>query len=114
MCFGAGAVGALLTVGILAAAGVFDQQSSPGSSTAAGSPQPTDNIAEVAARVAPAIVAVRVTTKDGTRTGSGVCIRHGGQVFTSYRLVAGSQSVAIVTAHGTSRVARVVGARSVE
>jgi S1-C subfamily serine protease len=109
LCVGAGAVGALVAVGILAASGAFDQPSTPGRA-AAGSPRPTDAVAVLTARVAPAIVAVRVTTKDGNRTGSGVCIRHGGQVLTSYRLLAGSQSVRIVTSGGAARTARVIGA----
>lgn len=109
LCVGAGAVGALVAVGILAAAGAFDQQSGPGPATA-NSPRPTDAVAAVTARVAPAIVAVRVTTKDGSRTGSGVCIRHGGQVLTSYRLLGGSRSVAIVTSSGATRTAHVIGA----
>jgi S1-C subfamily serine protease len=109
LCVGAGAVGALVAVGILAASGAFDHQSSPGRSTP-GSPRPTDAVAVLTARVAPAIVAVRVTTKDGTRTGSGVCIRHGGQVLTSYRLLAGAKSVRVVTSGGSARTARVIGA----
>jgi putative serine protease PepD len=108
LCVGAGAVGALVAVGVLAAAGAFDQQSSPGRA-ASSPPSSTDAISVLTARVAPAIVAVRVSTKDGTRTGSGVCIRHGGQVLTSFRLVTGARSLVVLTSDGTARAARVIG-----
>jgi serine protease DegS len=109
LCVGAGAVGALLTVGVLAAAGAFDHASSAADASRPTTPRSSDVIKTVADRVAPAIVAVRVGTRLGTRTGSGVCIRQGGQLLTSYRLVAGAQSVTVVTADGTTRAAKVIG-----
>ena len=110
MPLGAGAVGALLTVAVLAAAGAFDQRNATTSDgRATGGERTTDAVASVARRIAPAIVAVRVIGKTGSRTGSGVCIRHAGQVLTSARLVAGARRIELVTSDGTVRVARVIG-----
>jgi putative serine protease PepD len=107
---GAGAIGALLTVAVLAGAGAFDR---PGSTSAATPPtRPAvspDAIRNAAKRVAPAIVAVRVVSKTGSRSGSGVCIRRVGQVLTSYRLIAGSTHLEVVTSDGTVRPASIIG-----
>jgi S1-C subfamily serine protease len=107
---GAGAVGALLTVVVLSAAGAFDQHSVTGAEnrpTAAG--HTIDPASTVAARVAPAIVAVRVLGASGSRTGSGVCIRHAGQVLTSARLIDGATRIELVQSDGTVRIAHVMG-----
>ena len=45
----------------------------------------------------------------GARTGSGVCIRHAGQVLTSDRLVAGASRIEIVTSDGKVQTAGVIG-----
>jgi len=108
---GAGAIGALLTVGVLAAAGAFDQHTVIGAeSPTSASGHPSDTVSAVAAHVAPAIVAVRVLGKSGSRTGSGVCIRNAGEVLTSARLVLGATQIELVQSDGTVRVARVIGA----
>ena len=52
---------------------------------------------------------MRVLGKSGSRTGSGVCIRHAGQVLTSARLVAGATRIELVTSDGTVRIAHVIG-----
>jgi len=111
LSLGAGAIGALLTVGILAAAGAFDQQSgnNRGATLTTDATPASDAIASVTRHIAPAIVAVRVTSKKGARAGSGVCIRRGGQVLTSDRLVADTTSVAVVTSDGKAHTARVIG-----
>ncbi len=107
---GAGAVGALLTVAVLAAAGAFDQKTVGGVATGSTVASRTnDAISAVAARVGPAIVAVRVLGKSGSRTGSGVCIRHAGQVLTSARLIAGATRIELVTSDGSVRLAHVMG-----
>ena len=111
MPLGAGAVGALLTIGVLAAAGVLDKTETPSSASRTTNPGPAANeIADIAREVAPAIVAVRVIGKGGgARTGSGVCIRHAGQVLTSDRLVAGASRIEIVTSDGKVQTAGVIG-----
>jgi putative serine protease PepD len=108
---GAGAIGALVTVAVLAAVGVFDQNGVTSvASRPTGGPRPANVVAAMAGRVAPAIVAVRVFAKSGSsRTGSGVCIRHAGQVLTSDRLVAGSKRIDVVTADGKVQTAKVIG-----
>ncbi|HEY5011498.1 MAG TPA: trypsin-like peptidase domain-containing protein [Acidimicrobiia bacterium] len=107
---GAGAVGALLTVGVLAAAGVLDQRnvSSAARPSTGGGPA-TETIATVARRIAPAIVAVRVIGRTGSRSASGVCIRHTGQVLTSNRLVADARRIEVVASDGTVRPAHLLG-----
>jgi S1-C subfamily serine protease len=99
----------LLTVVVLTAAGAFDQPGPTNAATRPTSLAVPDAIANAAKRVAPAIVAVRVVGKKGSRSGSGVCIRHVGQVLTSYRLIAGSSHVEVVTRDGTVRPASIVG-----
>jgi putative serine protease PepD len=107
---GAGAIGALLTVVVLAAAGAFDPRSTTTSTTqTSGRAQASDVVATVTKRIAPAIVAVRVRSKTGSRTGSGVCIRQAGQVLTSNRLIADATSIEVVTSTGTVRTAKVMG-----
>ena len=106
---GAGALGALLTVAVLGAAGAFDNGSPVAATQSTGPTRVSDAIVSAAKRVAPAIVAVRVTGSRGSRSGSGVCVRHAGQVLTSYRLVAGSSRVDVVTADSSVRRARVIG-----
>jgi S1-C subfamily serine protease len=108
---GAGAVGALLTVAVLAAAGVLDQRGTTNIENRQSGPGPAANtIATLARRVAPAIVAVRVVLKSGgSRSGSGVCIRHAGQVLTSDRLIADKLRIDIVTSDGKVQTARVIG-----
>jgi S1-C subfamily serine protease len=100
----------LLTVAVLAGAGVFDQRTvTTVNRQPSGSGGVTDAAGTVAQRVAPAIVAVRVVDPSGSRTGSGVCVRHAGQVLTSARLVAGARRIEVVMADGTVRAARVLG-----
>jgi S1-C subfamily serine protease len=107
---GVGAVGALLTLAVLAAAGVLDQGGVTSvENRPTGPGQVSNTIATLARRVAPAIVAVRFAGKSGSRTGSGVCIRHAGQVLTSARLVAGSGRIDIVKSDGTVQAATVIG-----
>ena len=112
---GAGAVGALITVGVLAATGVLDRSGTPSAVSRQTTPgRATNDIRAIAGQVAPAIVAVRVVSRaGGTRTGSGVCIRHAGQVLTSDRLVAGASRIEIVTSDGSAHTARVIGRDSV-
>jgi S1-C subfamily serine protease len=106
---GAGAIGALFTVAALGAAGVLDTGTSPAAPRSTTATPVVDAIASAWKRVSPAIVTVRVVGKKGSRTGSGVCIRHAGQVLTNYRLVAGARSVSVVAADGSVKNAKVVG-----
>lgn len=108
---GAGVLGAMLTVGVLAAAGVLDQRVATNVANRPTNPGRTQNeVAAMARRIAPAIVAVRVVDRLGrSRTGSGVCIRNAGQVLTSDRLLTGYRRIDIVTADGKVHTARMIG-----
>lgn len=63
----------------------------------------------IATRLAPSIVAVSVRNADGLRRGSGICIRHEGEILTSARLVAGADRVDVLTVDGMRAQATVVG-----
>ena len=99
-----GRSGALLTVGVLAAAGVLDQDRGTirgRTSRPARDRRPTA-IADdrPSGRAGHRRRARRSARSGGARTGSGVCIRHAGQVLTSDRLVAGASRIEIVTSDG--------------
>ena len=106
---GVGALGAILTVAVLAAAGAFDRHSVAGDAGPSAPNGAIGTIASLATKVAPSIVAVRVSTAGGIRNGSGVCVRHAGQILTSERLVTGALRVDVVTADGVEHPARVIG-----
>jgi putative serine protease PepD len=69
-----------------------------------------DGISQLAASVAPAIVALRATTPTGDRFGSGVVFRSDGHVLTSFHLVDSATSIELTCADGTSWAARMAGA----
>ena len=107
----AGAAGALLTVAVLAVTGSFDRSSSKDS--AASTPEATTTRAPTAtdtlARLSPSVVAVLARDAQGTRRGSGVCVRHGTQLLTSARVVGTAKTVQVVTADRRQHTAKVAG-----
>jgi S1-C subfamily serine protease len=107
----AGAAGALLTVAGLAVTGSFDRSSTPEhTTTLTRDPTPAPATATATlARLGPSVVAVVARDAQGTRRGSGVCVRHGTQLLTSMRVVGSSTTVAVVTADGREHTARVAG-----
>jgi serine protease DegQ len=66
-------------------------------------------VATLAAQVAPSIVTVAASTPGGARRGSGVCVRHAGDILTSARLVRGASEVLVTTHDGMTHVAKVIG-----
>lgn len=79
-------------------------------------PQPTltnapTDVVEVAARVRPAIVQLKVE-KGRTGSGSGVLFRSDGHLLTNAHVVEGATSVVVVLASGREVAARVVGSDS--
>ncbi|HEY3239926.1 MAG TPA: trypsin-like peptidase domain-containing protein, partial [Acidimicrobiia bacterium] len=68
-----------------------------------------EGIAQLAAAVAPAIVALRATTPSGERFGSGVVFRSDGHVLTNHHLVDGATSIEATGADGRSFSARHTG-----
>jgi putative serine protease PepD len=109
----AGAAGALVTVGILAATGAIEGSSSDNSAqTATQQSAPgadASRLPEAATNAGLSIVAVSVRDDKGTRRGSAVCIRHGGEMLTSAQLVGTATSVDVVTKDGQRHTARVLG-----
>lgn len=106
----AGAVGALVVVGVLAAIGAFDD----GSATKVPAPEAQVAQSDAAAvrlamEVAPSVVAVVVAGPSGQARGSGVSVRHTGEVLTSATLVGDATEVTVTTADGTTATARVLG-----
>ena len=115
----AGAVGALLTAGLLAVTGSLGGGLGPSppvgsvtSSTVAlavRAEAPAPRVADLAERVRPSLSAVAGTGADGRPSrGTALAIR-GGHVLTAARLVAGSGPIEVLI-HGVSRRATLVGA----
>ncbi|HEY5171270.1 MAG TPA: S1C family serine protease [Acidimicrobiia bacterium] len=107
----AGAAGALLTVAVLAVTGSFDRAPSPDAASPAGDATTTrtPTAIEALTRLSPSVVTVLAHDAQGTRRGSGVCVRHGTQLLTSTRVVGTASTVQVVTADGRQHTARVAG-----
>ena len=117
-----GLAGALLTVGALAAAGVLDtgtetarpaEAVTPAGASASGSDDPEGSSGapdlDAIDRVGESVVAVSVGGDGTVRSGSGVCVRHGGEILTSGALVAGGGAVTVSGPGGESFRATVTG-----
>jgi S1-C subfamily serine protease len=107
LALGAGVIGALAMVLVLAAVGLLNE--SPDRARLV-STEPTDP--EAAARLAAvagqSVVGIIVATDAGLRRASGVCVRDG-QVVTSAHAVDGARQVTVVDADGSRRSGTVVG-----
>ncbi|MCU1426879.1 MAG: trypsin-like serine protease with C-terminal domain [Actinomycetia bacterium] len=102
--------GALVTVAALAAFGVFDDlKQAPAAIREARVRVEDQAVATQAANVAPSVVTISAISALGTRRGSGVCVRHAGDILTSDRLVRNASSVLVTTHDGTTRTAVVQG-----
>jgi len=108
-------IGAALSLGILVLAGGLDRP--PGdrvvervTSLPVYDLAAPDGISQLAAAVAPAIVALRATTPTGDRFGSGVVFRSDGHVLTNFHLVDGATSIELTCADGRSWSAHETGA----
>src|SRR2546423_7656279 len=109
-----GMIGAALSLGILVLAGGLDRP--PGdrvvervTSLPVYDLAAPDGISQLAAAVAPAIVALRATTPTGDRFGSGVVFRSDGHVLTNFHLVDGATSIEVTRADGKSHAPRPPG-----
>jgi S1-C subfamily serine protease len=105
---GAGTVGAIATVAILAAGGILGSGTQRVVTRVVRGRSANESAARVASVVAPTLVAVHVAGTSGAAKGSGFCVRPG-YVLTSDELVGGNDIVRVTTAAGTSRTATVVG-----
>jgi S1-C subfamily serine protease len=108
-----GMFGALIAVGLLGAVGWLDlDDETPtevapiGTRSTAADERP---FASFAADVTPSLVAVSVATPAGSRRGSGVCIRHGGEVLTSAATIGDATEVTVVASDGSEHSATVRG-----
>lgn len=102
-----GALGALVTVGVLAAAGAFDDDD-PGPVVA----PPTGEAAESERAAAdPGLGVVSVVVRDGmdARRVSGVSLRHAGELLTSVAALGGADAALVTTTDGQQIEATVVG-----
>ena len=108
-----GMIGAALCVGVLALAGGLDHSADRVVERVTNQPAydlgAPDGIAALAAAVAPSIVALRATTPNGDRFGSGVIFRSDGHVLTNFHLVDGATSIEVTCADGRSWAAQPAG-----
>jgi len=109
-----GMIGAALSLGILVLAGGLDRHGADRVVERVSLPvydlSAPDGISQLAASVAPAIVALRATTPTGDRFGSGVVFRSDGHVLSNFHLVDGATSIELTCADGHSWPAQVAGA----
>ncbi|HEV7864186.1 MAG TPA: trypsin-like peptidase domain-containing protein [Acidimicrobiia bacterium] len=110
-----GMIGAALSLGILVLAGGLDRPRADRVVERVTSLPIYDlaapgGISQLAAAVAPAIVALRATTPTGDRFGSGVVFRSDGHVLTNFHLVDGATSIELTCADGKSWSAHQTGA----
>lgn len=133
----AGVVGALIATGIVLASGHLGSSKVRGvaasaavtlgtkaphgsggaagaaSSGTPGSTAPTvavgDSLHALAARLAPSMVALEITSASGKRRGTGLIYRSDGTVVTTDRLVRGSTSITAVSSTGQEESAALVG-----
>lgn len=103
----AAGAGGLATVGLLAAFGAFDR-AAPTSRVERVRVE-DQAVAQLAANIAPSIVTVSVVSPTGARSGSGVCVRHSGDILTNDRLLRDAVRVSVTTHDGVTQSARVMG-----
>ena len=118
----AGVTGALLTAGVVAAAGGFRtevvrvpavERVAVAVPASLGSGGGGTDVVAVAARVRPAIVQLRaeVDTRDGTERseGSGVIYRSDGLILTNHHVIDGAEEVTVILANGRKLEGEVLG-----
>lgn len=106
----AGAAGAILTVVVLAAIGSFDDSSSNSNlPLASGQGQRRVPATDIAKDVGESVVAIVAHDSHGIRRGSGVCVRHEGDILTSSHLIGDATRIAVTTSDGTTHSAKVTG-----
>src|SRR4051812_28353938 len=109
LAVGAGVVGALAMVVVLAVAGLFDESSNPSTvPPATDRPNESGGAARLAAIANPSVVGILVATPAGVRRVSGVCVRNG-QVITNAAAIAGATALTVVAADGSRRTGTLAG-----
>ena len=113
-----GLVGAVLTVGVIAATGGLQEkvvehdapvEKVAVSPTFASYPTATNDVVAVAHAVQPAIARLQVTSRSGVVTGSAVAYRSDGFFLTNAHLVMDATSVAVALADGSTFDGAIVG-----
>jgi S1-C subfamily serine protease len=106
---GAGVIGALVMVVVLAIAGLLGGSSSSGNDAAAPDrPAEPDSAARLAAAASHSVVGILVATPAGVRRVSGVCVRNG-QVVTSVHAIEGATGYTVISADGTRHPGTLLG-----
>jgi putative serine protease PepD len=107
----AAGAGALVTLGVLAAFGAFDDREAEAPTSRRLERVRVEDaaVAKLASDIAPSIVTVAVVGPAGAKRGSGVCVRHSGDILTSERLVRDATRLAVVTHEGEVRDVEVRG-----
>jgi putative serine protease PepD len=108
---GAGAVGALLATGTIAVTGNLRRQVTierPVASKTSASDTSAE-VVEIAQRVQPAIIQLRVANATGGTNASGIMYRGDGHVVTNSHVVDHAASIKVLTAGGRELPARVIG-----
>jgi S1-C subfamily serine protease len=95
---GSALAGAGVTLALLGAFGSVRFERSDANDTVSASTTPEPEA--MVGRLAPSIVAVMATDTDGHRRGSGVALRHRGEIVTSARLVGAAATVTVLTVAG--------------
>ncbi|HEY7136827.1 MAG TPA: trypsin-like peptidase domain-containing protein [Acidimicrobiia bacterium] len=104
----AGAVGAIVTVTVLAAFGAFDPSTPTSSASRDRLADDAELVAQVVAQAGPSVVGVTVAAAGGARHASAVCIGNG-EAITSADVLDGGGPVTVTTVDGRSRPATVAG-----
>lgn len=99
--------GAGVTLALVTAFGSVDLDRT--TTAAADREQPPETATVVVNRLAPSIVAIAARDSSGFRRGSGVVLRHRGEVLTNARLVGAATSVTVLTVDGERVSAKVLG-----
>jgi putative serine protease PepD len=108
----AGVAGALVAVLVLALTGALDRGPESTPSSGAAVPPATglaSTASDAAARLGASIVAVAARDSKGSREGSGVSVRHGGEVVTAAHVVGDAKTVDVITPDGQRHRATVKG-----
>ncbi|MEY2471399.1 MAG: hypothetical protein QOK28_728 [Actinomycetota bacterium] len=114
----AGAIGALLTAGLIAAVGGFSIRQLPvrsvehvavGQNVSARQIDSVDAAVAVAQKLRPSIVQITGETDGGKVSGSGVVFRDDGHILTNHHVVDGASNLKVIAADGQTLAAKVVG-----
>jgi S1-C subfamily serine protease len=114
-----GLISSLLTAGLIAVAGGFEEQRVPVRSVEREAPrtvQPVssvtgsvDNVVAIAERLRPAIVQLEISGNAIEGTGSGVLFRDDGHVLTNHHVIDGADDITVVMSDGKEHEADLVG-----